>query len=240
MSRRRNPPLIDNKRGGLRKTLTRPTSYIFAVSSLHQGRIAIVTDAGWDAVDAAAQGANGIAGRASVRERSTARRRPALTPSFKLWLAANDPPRVRGTDKALWRRIRVIPFNVQIPEREVDKDLPQVLKHEWPGILAWAVRGCLDWQKEGLKPPKVILTASGDWAKASDHLKRFVTETLIDGPGNQIPAGDLYGNYEGWCRRNGETALSTNKFKQALMTAHNISHKRTKKGSSWIGVKYRM
>ncbi|TYL92730.1 hypothetical protein FXB40_23860 [Bradyrhizobium rifense] len=55
-----------------------------------------------------------------------------FTPKFKLWLVANDPPRVRGTDKALWRRIRVVPFNVEIPSAEIDKDLPNKLKQEWP------------------------------------------------------------------------------------------------------------
>lgn len=163
-----------------------------------------------------------------------------FTPTFKLWLVANDRPRVRGTDTALWRRIRVIPFDAVIPENQQNKNLPAQLREEWPGILSWAVRGCIDWQKNGLKPPEAILTASQDWAKAADHLKRFVTETLIEGQGNRIPAAALYGNYETWCRSTGETALSTSKFKQALITAHNVTHKRTKKGSSWIDVKYRM
>ena len=127
-----------------------------------------------------------------------------------------------------------------IPLELQDKNLAATLREELPGILAWAVRGCLDWQKNGLKPPKAILTAGQDWAKAADHLKRFVTETLVDGPGNRIPAAALYGNYETWCRRDGETALSTQKFKEALKMAHNITHKRTKQGSAWLGIKYRV
>ena len=69
-----------------------------------------------------------------------------FTPECKLWLVANDRPRVRGTDEAFWRRVRVIPLTIRFPEAERDLDLPTKLRAEWPGILAWAVRGCLRWQ----------------------------------------------------------------------------------------------
>ena len=77
-------------------------------------------------------------------------------PGFKLWLVANDRPRVRGTDQAFWRRVRVIPLTTEIPLAERDLDLPSKLQVEWPGILAWAVRGCLKWQREGLTQPSVV------------------------------------------------------------------------------------
>ncbi|MCP1848370.1 MULTISPECIES: phage/plasmid primase, P4 family [unclassified Bradyrhizobium] len=163
-----------------------------------------------------------------------------FTPAFKLWLVANDRPRVRGTDTALWRRICVIPFDVEIPQEERDKNLSAKLREEWPGILAWAVRGCIDWQKRGLRPPVAARAAAGEWAKAADHLKRFVDEMLIDDTGNTIAAQPLYDYYTQWCSRNGETGLSMIKFKEALINGHNISHKRTKRGSIWIGVKYRL
>ena len=69
-------------------------------------------------------------------------------PEFKLWLVANDRPRVRGTDDAFWRRVRVIPLDITIPSGERDPKLPEKLRAEWPGILAWAVRGCRKWQAE--------------------------------------------------------------------------------------------
>lgn len=163
-----------------------------------------------------------------------------FTPAFKLWFVANDRPRVRGTDTAMWRRIRVIPFNVKIPDAEIDKDLPAKLRAEWSGILAWAVRGCLTWQKEGLVPPPAIQQASKDWADAADHLKRFVGEVLIEEPDHKVAAGSLHDHYGQWCRRNGETALGTNKFASALQTQHNLQRKRTKRGSEWVGVKFRL
>ena len=158
-------------------------------------------------------------------------------PRFKLWFVANDRPRVRGTDTALWRRIRVLPFNVEIPEAECDKDLPAKLRAEWPGILAWAVRGCLAWQCEGLIAPSAIRAAGDEWAHSADHLKRFVGEVLIRDPGHRIGAAPLYDSYGRWCSRNGETPLSMGKFKTALTVSHNLTHKRSNQGSQWIDVR---
>ena len=99
-----------------------------------------------------------------------------FVPVLKLWLVANDRPRVRGTDEAFWRRVRVIPLTVEIPEAERDPDLLTKLRAEWPGILAWAVRGCLKWQREGLGEPDVVRSATKGWQQEMDHLKRFVAE----------------------------------------------------------------
>ncbi|WP_338834089.1 phage/plasmid primase, P4 family [Bradyrhizobium septentrionale] len=162
-----------------------------------------------------------------------------FAPQFKLWLVANDRPRVRGTDTALWRRIRVIPFNVEIPLAEQNKELSAKLSNEWPGILAWAVRGCIDWQKEGLNPPAAIRQAGEEWTKAADHLNQFVSEMLVEEPDNNVAAQSMYDHYSQWCSRNGEATLSMIKFKEALITVHNIGHKRTRRGSEWSNVKYR-
>ncbi len=161
-----------------------------------------------------------------------------FVPTFKLWMGANDRPRVRGTDTALWRRIRVIPFNVQIPEAECDKDLPAKLKAEFPGILAWAVRGCLAWQRKGLKEPASVGQAGNEWAQAADHVKRFVGEVLTSDPTNKIAALSMYEHYTQWCTRNGETPLDMTKLKDSLAISHNIKHKRSNRGSEWVGVKF--
>ena len=97
-------------------------------------------------------------------------------PEFKLWFVANDRPRVRGTDEAFWRRVRVIPLTIKIPEAERDPDLPTKLRAEWPGIFAWAVRGCLKWQREGLGQPNVVASATKGWQEEMDHLKRLLAE----------------------------------------------------------------
>jgi putative DNA primase/helicase len=99
-----------------------------------------------------------------------------FTPAFKLWFAANHPPRLRSTDDALWRRIYVLPFDVEIPKERIDSNLQAELRSELPGILAWAVRGCQRWRKIGLKPPQRVIDATRRYRKEVDHVKRFLQE----------------------------------------------------------------
>jgi putative DNA primase/helicase len=74
-------------------------------------------------------------------------------PTHKLVIRGNHKPAIHGTDEGIWRRLRLVPFTVQIPTEEQDRDLLVKLRAELPGILRWAVEGCLDWQRNGLKPP---------------------------------------------------------------------------------------
>ena len=163
-----------------------------------------------------------------------------FTPEFKLWLTANDRPRVRETDDAFWRRVRVIPFEVEIPNHERDGDLPNKLKAEWPGILNWAVRGCRKWQREGLAEPSTVRQATADWRKAADHLTRFVREALILDPEGAVSALTLFNHYKGWCAKNGERPMSTKAIKTGLGNSFDVKHKRTKVGSQWLGVTLRI
>jgi putative DNA primase/helicase len=80
----------------------------------------------------------------------------------KLWLAANNKPEIRGTDLAIWRRIRLVPFTVTIPEEEKDPQLADKLRAELPGILNWAVEGLAVWQREGLGVPVAVERATAE------------------------------------------------------------------------------
>ena len=159
-------------------------------------------------------------------------------PEFKLWLVANDRPRVRGTDDAFWRRVRVIPLDITIPSGERDPNLPTKLRAEWPGILAWAVRGCLKWQADGLAQPKAVRSATKGWHREMDALKKFVAEQLIIAPGYKIPSSQLFDRYQKWCSANGEQPLTVQAFKAKLQESFDISHARTK-GRSWWQSKHR-
>jgi putative DNA primase/helicase len=160
-------------------------------------------------------------------------------PEFKLWLVANDPPRVRGTDEALWRRVRVIPLTIDIPKEERDHNLPQTLRSEWPGILAWAVRGCLKWQQNGLNPSRAVREATEAWHSQMDHLKRFVEEELVVSPGNKVGSKVVYDLYKKWCSVHGEHILTMEEFNDKLIDSFNFTHARIKGRSWWRGVQLR-
>jgi putative DNA primase/helicase len=160
-------------------------------------------------------------------------------PEFKLWLVANDQPRVRGTDEAFWRRVRVIPLTIKIPEAERDSDLPTKLKAEWPSILAWAVRGCLKWQRERLAQPGVVASATKGWQQQMDHLKNFIAQEVEIAPGFKIAASRLFDRYQKWCRQHGEQSLIVQDFKAKLQESRDFTHARTKGRSWWRGIKFR-
>jgi putative DNA primase/helicase len=162
-----------------------------------------------------------------------------FVPVFKLWLVANDQPRARGTDHAFWRRVRVIPLTVQIPETERDPNLSAKLRGEWPGILAWAVRGCLKWQKSGLGMPDVVESATKGWQKEMDHLKTFASDQLESATGLKIAASTLYDRYKNWCVQHGEQSLTVQEFKTKLTALLDITHTRTKGRSWWRNIRFR-
>ncbi len=137
-------------------------------------------------------------------------------PEFKLFLAANHKPVIRGTDHAIWRRIRLIPFSVTIPDAEQDKNLIEKVKEELPGILTWAIRGCLDWQGCGLGSSAAIASATGEYRAESDILGGFLSECCVIGSEYTASASDLYTNYKAWAERNGEPVASQTAFGRQL------------------------
>ena len=127
-----------------------------------------------------------------------------FTPTHKLILCTNHVPSIRGTDHAIWRRIRLVPFEVTIPDREQDKHLSAKLRSELPGVLAWAVRGCLDWQQNGLGSPEVVLKATENYRSAQDLLGIFLGEHCMVNSELQVRANVFYERFVAWCRNSGE------------------------------------
>jgi putative DNA primase/helicase len=122
-------------------------------------------------------------------------------PAFKLWLATNEKPDVRGTDLAIWRRIRLIPFTVTIPEAERDLQIEEKFRAELPGILAWAVEGCRLWQVQGLGVPAAVKQATEDYRREMDLLADFLAESCVEGDGYQVTVAALYAAYSAWCKQ---------------------------------------
>lgn len=134
------------------------------------------------------------------------------TPAFKVLLATNHKPEVRGTDLAIWDRIVLIPFTARIPEGERDPKLKDKLRAELPGILAWAVRGCLAWQEQGLNPPDEVRHATGEYRAEQDHMGEFIEDCCTVADGLSAGATPLFECYLDWCKASGVEPLSQTAF----------------------------
>jgi putative DNA primase/helicase len=140
-----------------------------------------------------------------------------FVPTFKLWLAVNRKPVIRGTDEAIWRRIRLIPFQATFPQGKRDPRLKDKLRKELPGILAWAVQGCLKWQRKGLKPPQRVKRETQNYRTESDVIERFLKERTVCKGGVKVTASELYNAYHEWCAENRETSVSATAFGRGLV-----------------------
>lgn len=159
----------------------------------------------------------------------------SFVPTFKIWLATNHKPTIRGTDRAIWRRIRLIPFEVTIPKQEQDKDLGSKLERELSGILQWAVKGCLAWQQQGLKPPSVVHEATRAYQKEMDVLSQFLNECCQLVGGAVVSKRELYEAYVRWCQDNGEPYLSMRKM-NTLLTERGLKEDRSATVRQWGGI----
>lgn len=135
-----------------------------------------------------------------------------FTPEFKIWLGANHKPIIKGTDDGIWRRIRLIPFTAQIPDEKVDKNLKFKLMKEFPQILKWAIDGAIKWQKEGLKLPQSVKTATDEYRYEMDVMSRFFSEYVVFDSNARMKASVLYNYYCEWAEMNNEYIMSMSRF----------------------------
>jgi putative DNA primase/helicase len=127
-------------------------------------------------------------------------------PQAKIWMFGNHKPLVTGTDVGIWRRPRLVPFSVVIPEDERDPDLFAKLLQEMDGILTWAVQGCRDWQEYGLEAPPAVTAATQEFRTENDLVGRFLAECTQ--PGGTTTAHALYQVYRAWSESEGHKPMS--------------------------------
>jgi len=153
-------------------------------------------------------------------------------PHHKIWLAANYKPVVKGTDEAIWRRLPLIPFTVSIPPEERDAELLNKLRaNELPGILAWAVRGCLEWQRVGLAPPAQVAIASQEYRKSQDQVRNWIDACCTEHPSMHCGSNELYDSYRTWARQQGEETLTQTTWGDRLT---DLGYARSKDGRGKI------
>ena len=137
-------------------------------------------------------------------------------PVFKAFLAFNQKPTIRDPTEGAWRRVRLIPFTVAIPKEERDRKLPEKLRVELPGILAWAVRGCADWLKNGLSTPPEVIEATATYRVEQDILGGFLADCCVIGDGFEVSTKELGAAYKAWCEAAGEEPMTTTLFGRCL------------------------
>lgn len=143
-------------------------------------------------------------------------------PTHTLILLTNHRPHAPATDFAFWQRVHLIPFDLSFVNRapqapnelRADQDLPDKLRAEESGILAWLIRGCMQWQTMGLAPPQVIVDATAEYRRAEDILADFLEECCHIDPLAEVSASELYDAFKEWFKENvsKKAAVSQRKF----------------------------
>jgi putative DNA primase/helicase len=169
-------------------------------------------------------------------------------PQFKLWFSSNHKPALRSVDEATRRRFNLLPFTVTIAKDKRDpKFAEDKLTTELPGILAWMIEGCLEWQKNGLRPPQAVKTATDEYLQDEDALKRWFTEECVVDPQSEgLFTTELYAAWKTWAATAGEFNISERRFSQALeaksaelgIQKQNNLHRGDKHGRGFMGVRW--
>lgn len=139
-----------------------------------------------------------------------------FVPQFKLMIAGNHKPSLRGVDEAIRRRMHLIPFAVTIPVAKRDPRLAETLRDEWGGILEWAVEGCLEWQEQGLNPPAAVVAATQEYLNAEDSFARWAEEYCEVGAHCWEIGDDLWRSWSTWAERGHERVGSRKGFVETL------------------------
>lgn len=156
-------------------------------------------------------------------------------PTFKIFMATNHKPKISGMDNAIWRRIKLIPFEVSFTTKQQDLKLGNKLEAELPGILAWMVEGCLRWQKEGLGEPPEIMDATKEYRFEMSAIETFLQENCRRENNGMIKAGLLYNAYKLWAELNNEHIISMRSFGMRLSET-GMDKTRLSTGYHWLGI----
>jgi putative DNA primase/helicase len=157
-------------------------------------------------------------------------------PQFKLVIAGNHKPGLRSVDEAIRRRLNLIPFTVTIPPEQRDPELPEKLKAELPGIMAWMIDGCLEWQERDLNPPQIVTEATNAYLAQEDAVTAWLDECCEQKSGSFVTSTHLFGSWKGWATANGEEIGSSKGLTSAIERKGFQQH-RTKKARGFYGLR---
>jgi len=142
-------------------------------------------------------------------------------PNHTIFLLSNHKPHAPADDFAFWERIILIPFEVSFVDREpknenerrANPNLKNELEKELPGILAWMVRGCLEWRETGLEAPGIVKEAVEEYRRDEDIIADFIDDCCVTRPECSVLATDVYTAFKQWWISNvSNKPPSQNKF----------------------------
>lgn len=178
-----------------------------------------------------------LSGGDTVRARNLYKNGFEFLPQFTMWLAANHQPKVDDQDEAMWRRIRRAPFEHVVPEERRDPKVKATLrdpKAGGPAILAWAVQGCLAWQRDGLGIPPVIRAATAAYRLDMDPLKDFLPACCEVKPDAWTPAAALRKAYEDFSKEGGDRDVLSGKSWGVALRAHGFAEQHNRQGPKTV------
>ncbi len=158
-----------------------------------------------------------------------------FVPVGKIVLTTNNRPEIRGSDDGIWRRIREVPFNRQFKDAEQDRELMSALRLELPGILNWAIEGCLRWQSDGLTPPASVTASVSEYRSEMDTVVSFIADECLVAAHERTPVASLYEQYFSWCKSSGKHPHSKVQFGKALSN-QGYEQVRDSTGRYWQGL----
>lgn len=158
-----------------------------------------------------------------------------FSPIFKLWIAGNHRPTLRNPDPAMRRRLHLVPLT-NVPSNP-DPELPERLRAEWPGILAWAIDGCVGWQERGLTPPPIVADATSEYFADQDSLSEWIAERCERQRSATMPARAAFADWKSWMVQRGEDPGTEKRFSAEL--ERTFAKQRITAGVHFLGVKLR-
>jgi len=156
-------------------------------------------------------------------------------PSHTLWIYGNHLARVSGADTGIERRMHLLPFDQRIPEEQVDRFFDKKLEAELPGILNWALEGCIAWQRHGLRKPKPVKKATSGYLSEMDLFTQFITQRIVESRGEEVRASHVYSAYRDWAIGQGERPVTNTRFGTAMAERGYCKAKR-EKGNFYLDI----
>lgn len=144
------------------------------------------------------------------------------TPYFTMWIPTNHRPIIRGTDDGIWRRIRILPFNVHISDEQKDPALPEKFSKELPMIFGWILDGLKLYRSEGLVSPPAVSACTDNYRREMDTVSAFIAECCVIDKNRSETAADLYEAYCCWADKNAEYTVNRRSFSQRISDVNGV------------------